>query len=64
MDYVPINTDVTLSPQQTIRCVIVSVLDDAIPEFSESFSLSLTSTDTLVDVVGPFVITILDNDGK
>ena len=63
MDYPDTSTDLTFNSSSTTQNVMVSILDDLIPEdMLEYFSLILTSTDPAV-TLNPMTanVTIIDN---
>lgn len=56
------------SPCQALSCILISIVDDAIPEYNESFTLSLSRPPDLPSWIGVSseiqVIDIIDDDGK
>ena len=66
MDYTPFDEEITIRPEQqpTEHCILVEILEDTIVESNETFSVSLTSNETGVNVgIGEATISIIDNDG-
>ena len=59
----PVDTTVGSTPQQCIQLIII---DDTIGESSESFTISLASSEPRVVINGNSVttVTILNNDGE
>lgn len=68
-DYLPLETEVTFSPDQQNKthCVIVTVLDDRLVEREERFDIVLTTEGTGVELAEDrrrATVVITDEDGK
>ena len=67
MDFLNVSLDLTFSPSSTTKTVMVSILNDAVPEdMLEYFSLVLISTDPAV-LLNPTITNITigdDSDSK
>ena len=67
MDYGSVDTTLTFAPCQRRSCVNVSIMDDDVLEFTESFSITLERTLGLDDRIDldpvDGEVEITDNDG-
>ena len=57
-DYVPLNTTITFSPNESIQTVLINTTDDSIFESSEVFAVQLVSNSRQVWVSDTGVINI------
>lgn len=69
MDYEPLTVNIQYNPamaqEEIIVCEGISIIDDAIPEGMETFSVSLDTNDPAVRfIIETAPIAITDNDGK
>jgi len=61
-DYLSTSGTLTFAPGQTSRAIDVAVLDDALEELAEDYSVVLSNPVNAVIVSGPGIGTILDDD--
>ena len=66
MDYVPFQFERTFSSSTTNEtiCVNVTIVDDDALEGTESFLVTVTSSDSVYLAGGPATVFIVDNDGN
>jgi len=69
VDYEPLTVNIQYNPamaqEEIIVCEGINVIDDAIPEGMETFSVSLDTDDPAVRfIIETAPIAITDNDGK
>ena len=69
MDYEPLTVNIQYNPamaqEEIIVCEGINIIDDAIPEGMETFSVSLDTDDPAVRfIIETAPIAITDNDGK
>ena len=63
-DYGPLNTTVTLSPNESRKTLIITTHDDSIVDQNETFTVQLVSNSKQVSIHNTEVITITIEDGK
>ena len=65
-DYTSLSMDLTFNSATTSQMVTVNILPDTVIEDEEMFTLSLTSTDTAIDILMPqsATVTIIDQTSK
>ena len=64
-DYSSKAEDLVLDSVTTKSCVVISILNDVVPEFAETFTVKLTIDDENVDIITAVTtVTISDDDGK
>ena len=67
IDYIALNSDLTFSPGNKRVCSNVSIINDAVYEDPEDFTVSISTSDPSV-IIDPTresgTATILDDDGK
>lgn len=66
MDYVPFSFERTFVPSMTNEtiCVNVTIVDDDVLEDTESFLVTVTSSDSAYLAGRPATVFIMDNDGN
>ena len=66
-DYVSSTVDLTFGPSSRKQCVLISVLNDTVPEVSEHFNVALSMTTPLAGVIltpDRATVVINDDDGE
>ncbi len=63
-DYFPASRDLTFAANETVKLVQISIIDDFIPESSETFFLTLSNATNATITAAKATITIVDNDGS
>ena len=63
-DFLPISTNITFEPLQTVVLLPLTIFNDGIEEGAEQFTIRLLSYEEEIRIRGDLLITINDGRGK